>query len=442
MPGPAIGVRVGRSRRGASPLPALPLVAPRVAAIGSAATLANHALATGGGALDSLAYGPLRRAWMRFPAFDFNAWFDASDAFGRNVAGANFGVANDTLRQDGARPGMINRIASALAKGAKIIVLEPGPSDLSQGRKVAHYQSALADCLRLIRKGGAYCILHTVGPLGWGGSTNADLADINAMILSLHRPAGGVYVADTAAAIGSYGANDFFDSTNPNQQGADKQAQALLPILQSLIASGSAFEQDPAVVGNLLPNATFAGTSGFKGAGVSGTVPANWRVDVQQGASTVSASINNLGAFSEIALAVTPVADANAYHVIRIWPYPTTKMAATPSTWHRSGAQIDLSATSLVTANDLWLKFVAGAATLTQPQFNRVYSGELAKAGGGARTEWVVSDPVLSPPTCDGIDYQFMGWRLMFQPSGAPFTFRIRRPFLRVVADPRPAWSG
>ncbi len=129
------------------------------------------------------------------------------------------------------------------------------------------------------------------------GSNRVSIVDCDATMVD---PA--VSVNTTTGILGAAKRHYLIDGAHTTSLGAYHNARyGILPVLQSLVTSGTWFEDDPLVTGNILNNPGFSGTGGVKGAGITGTLPDNWQATRSLGVVTgdfstgvVSGSINKI----------------------------------------------------------------------------------------------------------------------------------------------------
>jgi hypothetical protein len=255
------------------------------------------------------------------------------------------------------------------------------------------------------------------------------VADINAYLEDpdSRAGAGGDWLPDLTPV----------DGVHPGAPAAWAEAQALLPILRTLIADGNVYGADPLAPGNLLPNGAFAGTSGLIGWGVEGHCASGWAIGRKSGDARVRAS--------------TTVEDGVAKQVLEIMPghHDTTFILRTdpallPLTDLDDAAWLRFHLHQEVSAHPGWLSYNPRLLLSAGGQNWTLLAGALETGPGerlpaAAWSGWPATHPVRRQPGDVAVSCSIV----ITVAGGVPGTpvLRFSRAQLREVPDPRPAWN-
>ncbi|KAB0680295.1 GDSL-type esterase/lipase family protein [Aureimonas leprariae] len=451
-------------------LPELPFAAgARVAAIGDSQIGYNNTfgakVSEANKAAYSTAYGFIEQAQSLDQRFRFDNWFDPADPRGLNYAGANQGLHGDHmewLSQPQYLGGMTARLPAVLARRPDILIIEGGLNTLHSGDDTdgkplpASYVIAKLDRMLVdARAAGVWTILVAVYPTGlWpaGDSRHAELAKLAEWCRAQAGREGVIGVLDAADLLAPAGVLDAAmfkaDKTHLSVRGALAVArQKLLPLLQTAIRPGSTFDQDPGRANLLAASvANMAGTGGTTGGGLSangetrsGQVATGLTLTIGRNCSFVASKNTIAGPSEEQVIAITPGGtSAGAYAELTLSGMVAME-AADPNQWYQAFLEVETGGDGLGFAS-LIARQQQGATIVTQTQaLQRESSADFALGdGGGARSFWLQTEPFRSADAYDRIDIRLL---LTFSKTTAPFTVRVRKPIVRRVADPRPAWG-
>jgi peptidoglycan hydrolase-like protein with peptidoglycan-binding domain len=202
------------------------------------------------------------------------------------LTGSYQGINGDHLYDIGGAPGTINRTPYVLSQQPQIVYLDVGTNDIDSGvggpfgndNSAASVISALDTQINLLTRAGVWVVLQTIAfRLDWYNASPNDprlatLDTVNAWI-KLQAGRAGVQVMDTTAIDGTSAVTEAAlpnvngllekDGVHPTPLLSSERAAILLPILQSMVASGDSRNLDP-LSSNLFPEAGLPGTSGTK----------------------------------------------------------------------------------------------------------------------------------------------------------------------------------
>jgi lysophospholipase L1-like esterase len=267
---------------------------------------------------------------------DINApYYDATFQPSSSVNGAAQAIGGDQLVPGSTpdKPGALARVDYMLARHPDIMYLTFGINDIILNSSVdintliSNYDLLLTK----IRAAAIWAIAEEITPV-----TSVWIPDGDARLQVLHdfntwldgqETAGrsGLKVVHSTSVLGtgdrpsqSYWLRT--DGLHYQDRGAYAVAHdALLPVLQSMVSSGTYYSTDQTAGSNLMPDKTLAGTTGTKGINVTGNVATNYSASVATGASTVVASKEDIdGTYAKQVFTIRPVSDANANHNLRL----------------------------------------------------------------------------------------------------------------------------
>ncbi|MGL4811240.1 MAG: hypothetical protein ACRCXM_05640, partial [Beijerinckiaceae bacterium] len=240
------------------------------------------------------------------------------------------------------------------------------------------------------------------------------------------------------------------DGLHPTERGAYVSAQGKLAILQSLIAPGdyAPVSRDPAV-GNLMPNASYTGTSGTL-SNVSGVAATGLSIMRLAGTSTIAASkeAGDVAGFDKQVLTITPGGAAGVEQVTVNQTANVTlaSLGLVPGDWLQGLQFVELSPW------DHWVQatwqILLGTSGTTRwttgigRTLNTTGTYRILPQGGGF---WLVSEPFqigatdthlrLSPTSGTMLSLRYMG-----NATGTG-TAKISKPILRKVPNPKTVWN-
>lgn len=439
------------------------LARPRVARLGDSITqFAEAARIDGTARLSRRARGAMTWVKTLFPAFNDDTWHHPWDTRHRRwMRGSNNGVAGDHLEfLTSENPGTLQRWAREVAPmRPDVVLLSVGTNDLNSFVPASAVRRNLRRQIAEITATGAIVIVTTVRPRGAVGRGAWAMPDqVNDARYAARREvndwlraqAGGrVLVADVNACLedprsrGGAG-GDWLphlapaDGVHPDAPAAWAEAQALLPILRTLVAADNVYGTDPAAPGNLLPNGGFDGESGLVGWGAEGHCATGWAVARRSGDAR--------------AHVYTTVEDGVRKQVVEITPghHDSTFVLRTdpvlvPLTGVAEGAWLRFHLAQEVSAHAGWLSYNPRLLLARGDRTWSMLAGALETGPGerlpdAAWSGWPATHPVRRSPddvaaACSVLITVAGGV------SGAP-VLRFSRAQLRQVPDPRPAWQA
>lgn len=233
-------------------------------------------------------------------------------------------------------------------------------------------------------------------------------AAINAFIAN-YAAANGCILVDSYSATYDSGNTDrrpitgyLVDQVHPYDLGAQVIGEAIASAAQSLI--GFAAKRNAGSPGNLLTIGYFSGSSGFKGAGVTGAVATSWRVGINGGDSNPVCSVEArsdgvVGNWQRAQFASTVAGSFDIY----INSPPTLSslgLAVGDSIYF----EIEVNAASLVGVTNLNLFVVLTGSALATVNCNLASSANAAQQSG---TFTLRSPAITIPPGTTSLSYQF-----------------------------------
>ena len=308
--------------------------------------------------------------WIKWldQRFNTDAWADASAPYydatnepSSSMNGAAQGVGGDQLIGITAyQPGALGRVDYMIARHPDIMYLEFGVNDVINGgytdaNTIITYYDQL---LTRIRAAGIWVVAETIVPVTSAWIPDGDvrlqiITDFNNWLraqATANRE--GLKVVDTDPIMGTGRPSQSYwlktDGLHLQDRGAYALAHdGLLPVLQSMVSAGTYYNTDPTVT-NLMASSTMAGTGGTKGAGITGNVATNYAASIATGVSTVVASKEVIGnGYEKQVFTITPVADANANHQLRLTQATSSTLASlglAPGDWVVAMMYVELSA--------------------------------------------------------------------------------------------------
>ena len=459
-------------------LPSLPLaLGSKVLGFGDSLTQFN-AFGVRTLAVSSSASGVIEAAWAADPRFNFDYWYDTASPWagaGTGIAwrGANQGIAGDHLVYGPTfGGGIINRVAYALSRGPQIVVLNAGTNSINSGdgyssdagatggagngASAAYVTAKIDAIINQCTQRGVWVVLSTLYPRAdWpsGDARHQVLRDVNTWIRA-QAGRSGVKIVDPYDALVSPtdpdGVNTALfqtDKIHPNPGGAYViGVQYLLPVLQTMIASGTVFSTD-ITASNLYATSTaqMNGTTGTLSNGALGTVPTGYTVNRSRGTSTVVSSIEAASGYNRLVLTITPVNDASgtAYHTVTVTPPDAGITGLSAGDWVQFYLHIEANDASsfgvarmLASVNQSSTQRVAAYAQVES-------SANFAISFAGRGNYWLVTKPMQIPIGVVSFDRTRINPLEINWPKTGPstFTVKIDRPIARKISDPRTAWG-
>lgn len=453
-------------------LPTLPLASgARIAAIGDSYTGFNNYLGTvvspsaaSSWAINyTQAYGFIEWARALDPRFDFDSWYDTSDPTGRNISGADQGIFGAHLEWNNEDPtGILTRLPAVLSRKPDILILQGGTNTINSGDiagsdrpgSAADVIAKLEKGLRLARNEGIWVILLTLYVRGdWpvGDLRYETLAVVNDWIRRQNGRDGVIGILDANEALSPGGTQD------PAMFQADKVHLApagaliagrdyLLPIVEGAISEGSVFAQDP-TASNIYPvsAAALSGTSGIKGAQISGDVADGVRISINRNASSIICAKSDLGSgLAGQLLTITPAnSSSSAYGEVDIaLPQLATAAVVAPEDWiYHAFFMEQLSGPPLATAR-VQFQLRNGSTVLENVLAMNTSSTDFVTPLplGGNAGWWIKTNP-MQLPSDTAFTNLLATVNIYFPKTAAPFRVRLSRPILRKVDDPRQSWG-
>lgn len=343
---------------------------PRVVFMGDSGTEYNHII-TGSSPnvlLNTQPWGEVNWAHSLWPYFSWENWVDSGNSRGFN--GCNQGVIGNTSTQ------MLARFAAVEAMAPDIVGIRGFGNDLIGGGYVQATTMANIDTMvKRTRAIGATPLLATVTP-GIGSSDGAHFAAWDALNTAIRAycTANNVALWDIApiydAGSGVPKTNYYRDNFHASARGAIKGGLSLVPVLKQLIKP--VFDAVPAGAG-IAVNSLMTGTSGTRGAGVTGNVATGWNLTIPNGTSAVAASKD--GNDAQV-LTFTPNA-ANEYDLVILaqasnitlvtgkWYRVVLEFDVTPwNGWFGIGAELQTGGNTMISQSDTWQVDYTGATSL------------------------------------------------------------------------------
>lgn len=439
------------------------LVRPKVARLGDSITqFAESARISGTAVLHRRTRGAMTWVKTLFPAYNDDTWHHPEDTRHRRfLRGSNNGVAGDHLTYLGPEnPGTLRRWAEEVAPmRPDVVLLSVGTNDINSYLPATAIQRDLRRQIGEITGTGAIVIVTTIRPRGAVGRSAWAAPDqasdvryatrraVNDWIRSLQS--GRVLVADVNAYLedprsrGGAG-GDWLpevappDGVHPGPPAAWAEAQALLPILRTLIRDDNVYGEDPAEAGNLLPNGAFVGTSGLVGWGARGHCATGWAISRQSGDAWVEAYTVVEDGVTKQVLEITP-----GYHdttfVLR------TEPRLLPLTDVEVGEWLRFHLAQEVSAHAGWLAYSPRLLLARQDRTWSMIAGALETASGERLPEvawsgWPATHPVRRAPEDAAVACSVL-IKVAGGVRGRP-VLRFSRAQLRRVPDPRVAWHA
>ena len=283
-----------------------------------------------------------------------------------------FGLAGDTSGPlDGSRPGFTSRLPAALQSNADVIIVSDPTNDFAAGVAYATTVANMAQIFTAIRSAGKICCTWAPTPRGAPNGLSASgllLQARYAQWLKANAKTFGVIYADASLALSDPSLTGFdyaagmavADDLHLAIPGARSLGLALtnallpsLPVADQLTySSADLYDATNNPNGNLLANATMAGTAGTtsaNGATVSGSVATSWQLLISNGAGlTVTASIVTTGGrrMQQIQFSGTPTA-GNPAIWIRQTPTFSSQIAQGDSLQALGYAELDAGSSGI-----------------------------------------------------------------------------------------------
>jgi len=439
------------------------LVRPKLARLGDSITqFAESARVSDTAQLHRRTRGAMTWVKTLFPAYNDDVWHHPEDARHRRfLRGSNNGVAGDHLTfLTPENPGTLRRWAEEVAPmRPDVVLLSVGTNDINSYLPASMIQDNLRRQIGEITDTGAIVIVTTIRPRGAVGrsawATPDQASDVryatrrrvNDWIRARH---GGrvlvadvnVYLEDPRSRGGAGG--DWLpevapaDGVHPGPAAAWAEAQALLPILRTLIRADNVYGTDPTDPGNLLPNGAFAGTSGMVGWGAKGHCATGWSISRQSGDAWVEAYTVVEDGITKQVLEITP-----GYHdttfVLR------TEPALLPLTDVAVGDWLRFHLAQEVSAHAGWLAYSPRLLLAREDRSWSMIAGAL-ETGPGERlpdvawSGWPATHPVRRGPEDVAVSCSVL-IKVAGGVPGRP-VLRFSRAQLRRVPDPRRAWNA
>ena len=465
------------------PLPSLPLPAgSKVMAFCDSHSAFNNVAANAGIlAAPVTAKGLVEAAWSIDPRFNFDSWYDAGDPWRRadngsvnavGINGANQGIPSDHLMNGSVSSGAMTRLRYALSRDPAIVIVNCGTNSIATGDAVgrttpadaAYVIGQLDQMLTRIARNGVWTVLSTLYPRAdWptGDARHQTTRQVNAWIRAQAGRRGVAGIIDAAPALVDPADPDgidrtlFMDPVHLNARGVNLVASTYLtPLLQTLIAPGSVFDQNPAM-DNLWPASTYGmtGTTGTRtGAATTGAVATGYALFMARsggGSTQVASKDSSNAALNRQVIVVTP-GQTPAWDQSRLtFPALTTGLPQAGQ-WVRAYVRVEAGdARSVVPV--LTVSLLDGAGdTVVQAQAGVIDSNQYASATHGVNppsgrgTFWLATKPFRVPPNVtitQATATLVMNFWTGGYPAGSTFTVKLDRPILRLSPDPRPAWN-
>jgi hypothetical protein len=413
-------------------------------------------------------------AWTQVmePRFRFDTWYDPADPLGRNFRGANEGLFGDHLQARGSMPGIIPRIPALVARmsanGGKVVFFNGGVNTISSDDDIhvgdVPFTIQQIDLgLALLRKAGINVVLLVPYPVtAWpaGDRRYAVLAAVQAWCQA-QAGRSGVTVLDANDILAPGGAVDATmiraDGFHLTSKAAIRVAkEKFVPIIQALYSAGSYFDQD-VTVANLL-TASQVNMDGTGGAATGGTanmpngpstgVPTGYTVTRNRNCSIVNSIDDYVAGKHRLNLAITPYAgdtppaDNGEYFEISIVPPAVTIATGEPTKWYQSWFFCEIDEMKDISFIESLYGLYVGTNTVVHRSLglSREASGDYAKLNlTGPLSFWLTAPAVYNQSGNATINGMRGSLRLTGNRRGSPFNFRISRPIVRQVSDPRPA---
>ncbi|MGO7308750.1 SGNH/GDSL hydrolase family protein [Rhizobium ruizarguesonis] len=290
---------------------------------------------TSGRAAFNVGIGFIEWAKRLDPRFRVDQWFDTSSPLGINTSGFNNAKPGDHLAFSGAGflGGILPRLDAFLQGDFKAMIFEGGSNTISSGddgQSSLAYMIAKFDAgLTKIRKAGKLAIVVKIPYRGdWPAddARHAKRLAFNAWIDTQATRNGIAAILDFDTVLAPGGVQNLSmylsDKIHPNPKGARAIGEdVLLPVIQSLFASGTFIDLNPAN-NNLAPvgisqlNGGTAGTWANTNASRTGTgqVATGVAINVQRNVRAVASLVDIGGGAKAQRLDYTPLqVDANAY---------------------------------------------------------------------------------------------------------------------------------
>lgn len=432
---------------------------------------------TGGNSNPTLAsmttgYGFIAWARIMEPRFRFDTWYDPTDPLGRNFRGATEALFADHLQPRGSMPGIVPRIPALVARmsanGGKVVIFNGGVNTISSNDDI--HDGDTPFCIQqidlgltLFRKAGINVVLLVPYPVtAWpaGDKRYQVLADVQAWCRA-QAGRSGITLLDANDIIAPGGVVDATmmraDGFHLTSKAAMRVAkEKFVPIIQALYSAGSYFDQD-VTVANLL-TAAQANMDGTGGAATGGSatmpngpntgVPTGYTVTRNRNCSIVNSIDEYTAGKRRLNLAITPYAvdnppaDNGDYFEVTISPPTVTIATGEPTKWYQSWFFCEVDEMKDLTFVESLYGLYVGTNTPVHRSLglSRESSGDYTKLGlTGPLSFWLTAPAVYNQSGNTAINGMRGSLRLTGNRRGSPFNFKISRPIVRQVADPRPA---
>jgi lysophospholipase L1-like esterase len=460
-----------------TPIPSLPLAnGAKIIAFGDSHAGFNGSYTDGATPqIRSTEKGLIEGAWQIDPRFTFDQFYDPGLAWGSVSdvgpwGGANQGFPGDHMTVDGVRPGIVQRLAYTLSRQPAILWVSAGTNSIAtgddgsgRGSSAEYIQQQLDYIVTQATARGVWVILPTYYPRDdsfFSASKSLVAQSVNEWIRAqTGRP--GVMVYDPYDALlapgSTYQPNPayFLDKVHLNAAGVSMLARNyLVPLLQTMIASGSTFDQN-AATSNIYASSIYGmtGTTGTKvGAQTTGSVATGYSLRMLRigaGATQVASKDTSNGTFNKQVITITNPATpgANWDQSQLTFSDQAISTATVPAgSWVRAYILVETDADQ-PTPSISWQLTVKNsggsqrlnvfAGWIDSNQYNSAVAQPVGRGAYWLRT------PVFQMPA-DG-DYSAIGavlslsWRENFVPASQVMTVKVSKPIIRLSSDPRPA---
>jgi lysophospholipase L1-like esterase len=359
--------------------------------------------------------GEVIQAQALSPNFNADDWYNGS--YYNNRLGSDQGVAGDTPVLARAR------VPAVLALNPNLVVINIGVNGIKGNGAAAQFTtiSGIVSDLRA-SKPNLPIILGTVRATASAYEVTAPKATIqalNTLIRAYVPTVRGLYLWDAYASYDSgngWGLTAWYGDglLHPNSIGAYRGAVSLAAAIQTAVAAGNVFLAgfNSNLMGSL---AYFAGSSGTKNTGVTGSVATGVSVSVVAAPNTVVASLEanaDTGGQSQV-LTVTP-GGTDATASVYVAPTGNIGSAAQAGQWVRFAAEIELDAWPYWTYPLPTLSTnLSGGGTFYA---RGLYQGQTELWPGGAKRFWAFTERYLMPATLTSMGPTI---QIYFTPNGA-----------------------
>jgi len=420
----------------------------KVGFIGDSILNYNHVSASGLNQIRRLSRGELTYAHMRSPRWRADTWHDDADANGRFFTGANHGVSGDTTT------GVLLRLSAIISMAPALCVVAVGTNNLSPTTTaITEIQSICEQLLAANIK----VLLCTVRP--WSTAKSGDNPTSRANRVAVNN---GIrtYAASKASDVlrlcdfdlvydqdnDGYGPVPWFtDGLHPIDLGASNAGIFVQTMLDDWFEAGNWLTANFWDAGNLQTNPTFTGTGGGIGAGVSGAVPASWRVQRGGSGSSVcnaSIEVNVETGGNSVVLDVTPFGgNLNERFELQIGSVGQVNTAALDGQWAMAWAELEYDDKAWWGCPQLQLFHGIDGTQFGAVGYNTLSPINMAPVNGRL---WVSTAPVLMPA---GTTSYKLILQMRFNPvdgvaaGNGPARVKIRRVWAGAIPNPKTHWN-